>query len=343
MTATAGLLDSVLRQLHPGDDVISAARARRDEVLRVAGGFEGALRTYWSGSIAHRTANFDTDADGGIVLDRREYPKLGPDGDGVSPTQVVDDVRAWLREELKADHPEIRFLVTKRAIKITYHEPVGDGPHADPSVDLIVGLTRRDAPGLWIPNLSAKRWSPSHPERHTALLTAEPKALRQKRSKVIRLAKGWNQQFSERAVCSFNIEALALEFVESGTSLSETLAILFELSAADLARRDTPDPAGVSPPIKTLIDRQQASERFRRAGEQLRDALDHDDDECEARAALSKLFKDFVDPCPADADLRVALQAGGQRFTTSGFLATVPTVSRQRTTRSYGGELESGR
>ena len=343
MTATAGLLDSVLRQLHPGDDVISAARARRDEVLRVAGGFDGALRTYWSGSIAHRTANFDTDADGGVVLDRREYPKLGPDGDGVSPTHVVEDVREWLRGELKAGHPEIRFLVTKRAIKVTYHEPVGDGPHSDPSVDLIVGLTRRNAPGLWIPNLERKRWDPSHPEHHTELLTADPKALRQKRSKVIRLAKGWNGRFSKPAVCSFNIEALALVSVEPATSLADALATFFEEGAADLTRRYTPDPASVSPSIKTLIDRKEAANRFEHAGKQLREALAHDGDECAMRAALSKLFKDFIDPCPVETDLRSQLQRGGQGFTTAGFPANTSSGRRQRTTRAYGGELERGR
>ena len=70
---------------------------------------------------------------------------------------------------------------------------------------------------------------------------------------VIRLANG---RFSKPAVCSFNIEALALVSVEPATSLADALATFFEEGAADLTRRYTPDPAGVSP-IKTLIDRRK--------------------------------------------------------------------------------------
>ena len=338
MATTANLLEHVLSCLHPGDDVITAARARLNEVLKAASRFDSCLRTYRSGSIAHRTANFDTDADGGIVLDRRRLPELGPDGEGVGPSQIVDAVRRLVHDELAPSHPRIRFRVTKRAIQIIYNEPVAEGVDKDPSVDLIVALTRRSEPGLWIPNIEQDRWDPSHPERHTDLLTDEPKALRQKRARVIRLAKGWNAAFSKPAVCSFNIEALALQSVEHGMGPTEALAIFFENAAADLKRRRTLDPAGVSPPIKTLIDRQDAAERFRRAGVQLREALTHDSDECAVRAALSKLFADHVDLCESDIQLRDALPRGGRDFTIAGTLASGSTQSRQRTTHAYGGE-----
>ena len=341
MSSVADWLDYVLGCLHPGDEVISTARARRDEALTVAERFSGRLRTYSSGSIAHRTANYDTDADGGIVLDRRSYPELGPDGENVGPRQIVEEVRQLLREELASKHPKVSFRVTKRAIKIVYHEPVATASGGDPSVDLIVALTRRDEPGLWIPNIEQDRWDPSHPEHHTKLLTTDPKALRQKRAHVIRLAKGWNTAFSEPAVCSFNIEALALQSVGEGTGLAEALALFFEKGAADLKEGPTPDPAAVSPPIKTLIDRQDAAKRFERAGVQLREALDGGADECAVRAALHKLFRVFVDPCQDDDEARhrEALRRGGQEFTTSGILASHPAQPRQRTTRAYGGEL----
>lgn len=336
MPKTAELLSHVLRHLHPGDGVISAARARRDGVLAEAERFEGCLRIYSSGSIAHRTANFDTDADCGIVLDRRIYPELGPDGEDVGPRQIVEEVRQLLREELAPKHPNIKFRVTKRAIKVAYHEPIAVERGGDPNVDLIVALTRRDEPGLWIPNVEQDRWDPSHPEHHTKLLTADPKSLRQKRAHVIRLAKGWNVSFSEPAVCSFNVEALALQSVREGTGLAEALAIFFEEAAADLKQRPTPDPAGVSPPIKTSIDRQKAADRFGWAGAQLREALKGDDDDCAVRAALSKLFADFIEPCESEARLRHALTGGGSAFTTGGELATRPSGQRQRTTRAYG-------
>lgn len=336
MSSVADLLEYVLGCLHPGDEVISTARSRRDEALAVAERFSGCLRTYFSGSIAHRTANYDTDADGGIVLDRRSYPMLGPDGEDVGPRQIVGDIRQLLREELASKHPKVSFRVTKRAIKIVYHEPVATASGGDPSMDLIVALTRRDEAGLWIPNIEQDRWDPSHPEHHTKLLTADPKALRQKRAHVIRLAKGWNVSFSEPAVCSFNLEALALESVQEGTGLAEALAIFFEEGAADLKRRRTPDPAGVSLPIKTLIDRQKAADRFKWAGVQLREALKSDDDDCAVRATLSKLFAEYIEPCESDARLRQALTGGGSAFTPGGELATRPSGQRQRTTRAYG-------
>ena len=268
MGCTNQILEDVLRQLHPGDDIIAAARERRDEVLAVASTYEGCLRAYWSGSIAHRTANFDTDADCGMVLDRRTYPELGPDGEGEGSRKTVEDVRQFLRERLKPDHPDIAFRVTKRAIQITYHEQLPDG--TDPQVDLIVALTRK-APqrGLWIPNTELDDWDASHPERHTELLTAEPRALRQKRARVIRLAKGAkgeNGERAEKALCSFNLEALALESVEDGTGLAVALAEFFEYGADDLDQRLTPDPADVSPPIKTLIERTKAARPSRSRG-----------------------------------------------------------------------------
>ena len=337
MTYTKAILESVLSQLHPGDDVIGAARARRNEVLEAMADFTGYLRDYASGSIAHRTANFDTDADCGTVLDRRTYPDLGPDGGGEGPKEIVEDARSFLRDQLKPKHPDIKFRVTKRAIQVTYHELLPDG--TDPQVDLIVALTRKEAPGLWIPNTEEDRWDPSHPECHTSLLTADPKSFRQKRARVIRLAKGENGEHGEKALCSFNLEALALLYVKEGTGLAVALAELFEEGAADLDRRLTPDPAGVSPPIKTLILRKSAAKRLRRAGEYVREALDNDDDECRVRAALSEVFPSFVEACePSDEDMRESLNKGGSAFTAAGFVAPVASPEpRQRITRAYGG------
>ena len=187
MQNTASHLNDVHAKLAPSDNTLSAARSRWDEVLTEARDYPGTLRTYLSGSIAHRTANQDTDADCGVVLDRRSYPKLGPDGEGEGPNQVVEDVRELLRDRLQGDHPEIRFRVTKRAITVSYNEPlVGD---SDPSVDLIVALTRKEQ-GLWIPNNEVQDWDASDPEYHTKVLTADPAGLRRVRAKIIRLAQG---------------------------------------------------------------------------------------------------------------------------------------------------------
>jgi hypothetical protein len=74
-------------QLAPEDTVIKEARERRDTSKAAGESFPGALRSYNSGSLAHGTANCPVhqrdkglDADCGVVLDRRAYPTLGPDG-----------------------------------------------------------------------------------------------------------------------------------------------------------------------------------------------------------------------------------------------------------------------
>ena len=120
MGHTENILKEILRDTSPSKETMELVRERRDEVLGVAGRYPGALRTYKSGSVAHRTPNGDTDADGGVVLDRRSYQDLGPDGDGVGPAEIVEDVRGYLRAKLKEDHPDIAFYVSKRAIRVTF-------------------------------------------------------------------------------------------------------------------------------------------------------------------------------------------------------------------------------
>ena len=329
MSFTETILAGVRDALHPGDDVLATARARRTEVLDTLGAFPGRLRDYASGSLAHQTAIFDADADCGVVLDRRHYWWLGPDSEG--PNAIVEEVRSCLRDQLKASHPKIKFRVTKRAIQITYHEPIKEG--IDPKVDLIVALTRD--PGLWIPNMEQSQWNASHPERHTELLMGGAKAHRQRRAQVIRLAKGENSRYEPKTLCSFNIEALALMFVEDKEYLGAMLVDLFLRGASDLSKRLTPDPADVSPPIK-VRDRELAVKRLQRAGGFVQAALDNDNDECIVRGNLHQVFPDHVEPCqPTDKDMRAALQDGGKGFTAAGGLAT-GSQYRQRSTRAYG-------
>lgn len=165
MRLMASILDDILRDTVPGGEILEAVRERRDNVLGTAISYSGALRTYTSGSVAHRTANDDTDADCGVVLDRRHYPNLGPDGGNEGPAEIVEALRTHLREELKADHPDIAFRLSKRAIRATLNEPLSDG--TDPTVDLILALTRKEG-ALWIPNLERPGWDASDPECHTS-------------------------------------------------------------------------------------------------------------------------------------------------------------------------------
>ena len=337
MGHTENILKQILEDTSPNKETMKLVRARRDEILKVAGRYHGALRTYQSGSVAHRTSNGDTDADGGVVLDRRTYPDLGPDGDGVGSEDIVQDMRKFLRDELKGDHPDIAFYVSKRAIRVTFNEPLPDG--TDPTDDLIVALTRKDG-ALWIPNRDRDRWDVSDPECHSRLMTAEPAELRRTRAKVVRLAKAWNKQASRPGLSSFNITALALACVTEEMGIDTGLSAFFNHAARDLKKRLTPDPAGVSPSIKLLEDRDVVVGRLERAAKKIDDALDHDDDEDRVREALSSFYGQYVDP-PSGSSSKAAFASALRRGNNSVGVASglvLNTTGRTpiKTTRSFG-------
>jgi hypothetical protein len=288
---TNRILDQVRAGLAPSDQVLQAARDRRGFVLHAAMRFEFALRKYNSGSIAHWTANSDLDADCGIVLDRRKYPALGPGGDGIGPNDVVGLVADLVRSELPSATVDTS---KKRAITVEFDDPV-DGE--DPSVDLIVGLDRREKPGLWIPNLWDRRWDPSHPERHTELFLRQPTPVRRVWARAVRLAKGWNTSsaFEQPGLSSFNLETLAWMRMQEGMTQAEALAEVFAFGAQSLVNDLTPDPAEVSPPIKLLLDSQIVVARLNDAAKRMATALEHDDDESSVQEALVPLFPDQLD------------------------------------------------
>ena len=201
----------------------------------------------------------------------------------------------------------------------------------------------RKGQGLWIPNNEAKDWDESDPEYHTRVLTADPAGLRRVRAKVIRLAKGWNTQYVEPGLCSFNVEALALSCIGEGHGVPDGLAEFFRFAASDLKKRFTPDPAGVSKPIKLLMDRDTVVGRLERAAGFMKDALDNDDDKTKVQEAMASLYWKYVDP-PAGSDSKEAfvhaLRSRSPLLGVSGgglSLGTTGTTSL-KSTRSYGSE-----
>jgi hypothetical protein len=131
---TEAALEDIRRQIHVERSVITEARARRDRVKAIAEKFPGARRI--SGSIAHGTAtNRLPHADGSVVLDRRSYAELGPDGDGVGPNAHLAEIARFVMEAIRSEYPNGECKISKRAIVFSFNEPIDDE-------DLIVALTR---------------------------------------------------------------------------------------------------------------------------------------------------------------------------------------------------------
>lgn len=334
MGYTLDILDDVRAAIAPSETVLTETRARLRLVRDVAETFPGALRTYASGSLGQHTVNAPiSDGDGGLVLDRRSYPDLGPDGGGETPKDVADQLCALLGPAVRETYPTATCGRSKRGPKIRFGAPLED---QDPTVDLVVALTRKDADGLWIPNLERNTWEASDPEAHVELLATGGTSLVRIRRRVIRLAKAWNRQYSTPGFSSFNLSMLALEAVTGGQNPTDALASFFSYAAEAVAAGNTPDPAGVSPDIKLLIARKDAVNRLRKAADALAEALEHDDDEAGVRAALAKVFWHYVDD-PGTRDLASAAAAlGSGRPVTTPALGLAGPVTVLTPTRAYG-------
>lgn len=346
---TLEMLNLIRSQIAPDDVALKEARERRDATREAAEKFGSTNRSFASGSLAHRTANCPIhhrdaglDADCGVVLDRRAYPHLGPDSPSqVGPVEVVNQTADHLETCLKPAYPKVKVKVTKRAVLLTFNEPLPGGE--DPTVDIVVGLDRVGQPGLWIPNTEVNRWDPSHPEKHTELLTADPASLRLVRQHAIRLAKAENKRIAKPLLCSFNVEALGWMFVTPGVNDAQALLALWRDGADDLERRLTPDPAGVSSPIK-VEDRAKAVEKLRFAATQLQSALDHDDDAEWVRRALAPLFPEFVPPTlnamstaqVVEASRNPSAKSSQLTFGLGGVLGAAGAATVNTSVRSFG-------
>jgi hypothetical protein len=319
MSDVDSTLDEVRQKIKTDDKVMAEARRRRDSVLGTAAGFRGVRYTIKSGSVAMGVVNDPVnDADGGIVLDRRVYPDLGPDGDGGIPDSVIDDLHDFMGAEVRKTWSKATVHNMKRGVTVCMHDPVlGD---QDPYVDVVVGMERATGSGLWIPNLTQSRWDASHPQRHVELMLAGPDDVRRARARVARLAKAWNNQFSDPALSSFNLVALALEAVTSTSTIAVALHGFFDYSTRALRNGLTADPAGVSDPIKTLLRKDIAVSRLLAARDNLSTAMASKDAD-EIATALYSLYWLYL-PEPAmvgsKASIAQALRTGTPRLQVAG-------------------------
>lgn len=345
MGHTLTLLNNVRSQIAAHDHALAVARERRDAVLDVARRFPGVLDVYISGSLAAGLMNHPvTDGDCGIILDRRHYPELGPDGEGTGPLDIVRQVQVLLQGALVVRYPHLTVELMKRGLLISFNEPLTDEGQ-DPTVDLVIALNRRVDDALWIPCIDWEdegvTWSPGHPQRHLQLLRAGSADLKRIRAQVIRLGKAWKNQVDPSGICSFNVAALALECIVEAGPLDHTMLTFFEYGARQLAVSETDDPAHVSGPIR--IDsppgRDVVTRRFGAAAAGLRTALASDGDKAAVVEALHPVFPDYIKP-PSASDSKAALadairQKGtfglgtGASLTTGGAVQrlVVPTAS----------------
>ena len=340
MTASEQL-DQLRKDIAADAGTLREAKDRVGHVLDAASTFDGALRVYRSGSVATRFTNHPVDdADGGLVMDRRIFPDLGPDGGGDLPASLVEDLRKWIRPTLQEIYPNVVIRLMKRGLLIVFNEPLASGE--DPSVDLVVALNRAEDNALWIPNLERDSWDPGHPERHVELFTSGGESLRRTRRYVVRVAKAQVKQFVEPAVCSFNIAALAWECIETGEDIAAALYRFFDYSARELELHRTKDPARVSPPIR-VMNRHVAVKRFRKVADAIELAIDAGDDDEKVSETLCEfgVFWKLLDP--PNGTSATSVSGGIARGATlgvgsTGALTAFPSAATTpvKPTRSYG-------
>ncbi|MFC4003119.1 hypothetical protein ACFS2C_09080 [Prauserella oleivorans] len=335
MGYTEDALNEIRGQIDAHAEPLAEARTRLALVRSAAETFPGALRTYRSGSLPQHTFIHPVgDGDGGLVLDRRVYPDLGPEGGGETPSKITEDLCALLGPAVREVYPKARCSTSKRGPKISFGQPIDD---QDPTVDLVVALTRKEGSGLWIPNLKANTWEASHPERHVELFTAGSQSLRRTRRRVVRLLKAWNKQYNQPGFSSHNLTVWAWEFITPGMGVATALKSVLASAAARVdAGQATPDPAGVSPNVKLLVPRSTAAKRLSTATNAVTEALEHDDDRDAVLSALSRVFYNYVDdPTPSGLAGKVAALRRNIPVATATLGLSGPS-SLVRPTRAYG-------
>ena len=125
--------------------------------------------------------------------------------------------------------------------------------------------------------------------------------------------------------------------------MPDGLAELFRFAASDLKKRLTPDPAGVSKPIKLLMDRDVVVGRLKRAAKRMRDALDNDDDKEKVQEAIAGLYANYVGPPSGSASkeaIASALRSGSPALGVSGGALSLGSSGGPslKSTRSWGSE-----
>lgn len=316
---------------------------------------KAARATWYAGSIAHGTHNSPLgDADCGVMVDRHsmEFRAYGPDADGtgLGPEMFIQSFAEMVLPAVRgAGYPNAEVdLGGNRAIKFLFNARVdfGELGEVDPYVDLIVGLDRRDGPGIWIPNRSKNGWDAAYPEKHTELMTArDPQELVVHRAHLIRLGKRAIKRDGPEprvpAMCSWNFSALGPEHVSEREPLATALTALLRDASTSIAAGLTQDPAEVADPIALPdgMTNEQSAERLAQMA-RIVQAASEAPSLTEALRILSVLFGVEIDEIRAShqsvtrsSPLNPALRSGNAAAV--GAALGVPELTKS--TRSHGG------
>lgn len=348
-------LEEILRHIAVPDPVLNEARARRDLVLRIAAKHPAYLRSWNSGSIAQGTHNSPLgDADCGAMVDRRseEFRAFGPDapGAGKGPEAFIQTFAALILPEVRANgYPNAELDLTgNRAIKIEFNAPVDidELGTVDPSVDLIVGLDRREADGIWIPNRAIDGWDAAHPQKHTKMMLSGPADVVVARAHFIRLSKRAIKRDGLRTgtpvLCSWNVSALALDSIKERVPLARGLTASLGYASKSIAEGLTEDPAEVADPIKLPdgMTHETAAQTLEFMAAVIAEA-DQADSLFEARTILTKLFGVEIEEIRSQHvnltrkhPLNPALRSGNHAAAAA---ALGVAEEARKTTRSHGG------
>ncbi|HZJ10665.1 MAG TPA: hypothetical protein VFD39_13280, partial [Trueperaceae bacterium] len=239
-------------------------------------------------------------------------------------------------------------LSGNRAIKFKFNTPIdfGELGPVDPYVDLIVGLDRREGPGIWIPNRRKNDWDAAHPQKHTELMTQrDSQELIVHRAHLIRLGKRAIKRDGQEprvpAMYSWNFSALALKHVEDRAPLASTLGDLFSDAAVSIAAGLTEDPAGVADPIALPdgMSNEEAAARLSKMAAFVSKAAQAGS-LVEARCILSPMFGTEIDEIRAREKERVrdnALNPALRSGNATAIGAALGTTDPPKATRSHGG------
>lgn len=348
------VVESILREIAVRAEVLEEAKRRRNTVCDLAMSHQAARDTWFSGSIAHGTHNAPLgDADCGVMVDRRfeAFRAFGPDAQngGKGPEDFIQSFSGFIAPLLaEAGYPRATIdLSGNRAIKVEFNEPIefDDLGVVDPFVDLIIGLERREGPGVWIPNRRRGGWDPAHPQRHTELMTqCDPDVLVVHRAHLIRLGKRAVKRDGQRngtpAMCSWNLSALALGLVEEKAPIATALADMLAGAAVSIERELTDDPAGVSGRIRLPdgMTQERAAERLAWMASTVRAAAAAGS-VFEARRLLVPLFGVEIDTIrerEVSSVRRQPLNDALLRRDAAGVTAAIGAAETLKSTRSHG-------